>query len=105
MVKVEDIKNYLIVDTANQSDAFIQKLIDATVNQVKDYCNNSFVDGIPLSVEDIILQWVCMKYDTNTRLKMGKSSQSMGQLSISYNTEMPKEFKSILNLYRRVKML
>lgn len=105
MVSVQDIRDFLIVDTASQSDEFIQKLIDRTTHQVKDYCNNDFSEGIPLSVEDIIIQWVCVKYDTNTRLKVGKSSQSMGQLSISYNTELPKEFRSILNVHRKVKLL
>lgn len=102
MVSVEDIKEFLVVDTVEQSDAFIQKLIDRTTAQVKTYCNNQFADGIPVAVEDIIIQWVCIKYDINTRLKNGKSGQSMGQLSITYQTEIPKEFKSILNQYRRV---
>lgn len=105
MITVQDIRDYLIVDMANQPDEFVQKLIDRTTQQVKDYCNNPFSNGIPLSVEDIIIQWVCVKYDINTRLKMGKSSQGMGQLSISYQTEIPKEFRSILNLHRKVKLL
>lgn len=105
MVSVADIREFLLVDEAGQSDAFIQKLIDRTVAQVKTYCNNNFEDGLPIDIEDVVIQWVCMKYDVNTRLRNGKSSQGMGQMSISYMNEIPKEFKSILNQHRRLKTL
>lgn len=105
MISVQDIKEYLVVDAVTQPDEFIQRLIDRTTAQVKAYCTNDFEEGIPLAVEDVIIQWTCTKYDINTRLKNGKTSQGMGQLSISYQTEIPKEFKSILNMYRKVKTL
>lgn len=105
MVTIEDIKEYLILEAPGQTDEFIQKLIERCTAQVKTYCNQGFEEGLPVDIQDIIIQMVCIKVDPNTRLKNGKTSQSMGQLSISYQTEIPKEFKSILNQYRKVKIL
>ena len=70
---------------------------------VKDYCNNSFLDDddledLPGGVELFIEKGV--EYMSN---QQGKTSESLGDYSVSFDTNMPESLLKLLRPYRKVR--
>ena len=67
---------------------------------VKDYCNDTFDDGLPSGVVIFIDQ--AMTYLKN---KSGVQSEHLGDYSITLSLDFPESLKKLLVPYRRLRML
>ena len=67
---------------------------------VKDYCNDTFDDGLPSGVVIFIDQ--AMAYLKNTS---GVTSERLGDYSINLSIDFPESLKKLLVPYRRLRML
>lgn len=99
---LEDIKLLLNI-TDNSKDNLLNKLLTKSQNTVFEYCNNTFVDGTPQGVEDLIVELAIIRY--NKLGSEGLQSESYSGISQTFNQDIPQDIKSELNKYRRLKTL
>lgn len=90
--------------TTNKHDAYLHEMISLFVELAKEKCNNSFeVDGevqLPAGVK----LYVAKAIEFNMR-PVGLKDRTMGDVSYSYVTELPKSITDFLRPYKRVKFI
>jgi hypothetical protein len=96
MVTLESVKTALQIKT-NDHDQYLNELITLLTDYVKDYCNNPF-ETMPAGVELFIPK--AIDYLMN---KSGVSSETMGQVSYSYDLDFPASILRLLRPYKRLK--
>lgn len=89
-------------DADTTKDILIEMLIPVVEDFIKTYCNDDFdgdfPEGLKLAAVKII------QYELQ-KLSPGISSESIGNYSVNYSGEYPKEITSMLNHFRKVKFL
>lgn len=93
----ETIKNMLGIKSAKH-DSYLTEVIPLFIDHAKELCNNQFPEGIPSGVKLYVAKAV--------EFNMGSSTlkgRKMGDVSYSYDTELPKSITKLLAPYRRLK--
>lgn len=75
---------------------------DHLIEIAKDHCNNDFEDGLPSGV--VMFVDLGIKFFKNGL--SGKSSESLGDYSVTYNISedlLPKDMMALLRPYRRLR--
>lgn len=76
-----------------------QEIRDAYLDWIKGYCNNDFAKGVPGGV-GLALEKLVARHGQDSNI----SSEQVGDLSRSFfSDDVPKEIKSILRPYRRIR--
>jgi acetylornithine/succinyldiaminopimelate/putrescine aminotransferase len=100
---LQSVKNMLSIKTT-QHDTYLNEVIPLFIEQAKDYCNNSFlVDGteaLPAGVKLYVAKAIQFNM-TPSNLK----GRTMGEVSYSYETDLPRSITRLLAPYRRVKFI
>lgn len=98
---IADLKVLLdIADDDAQSISWITLQIDMVESDIKAYCRNTFLNDsgeyeFPTEFVSPLLKLVAIEY--RKRSFEGKNSESVGDYSVSFGTEMPKDIRRILN--------
>lgn len=79
-------------------DEWLSEFLPILEEWVKDYCNQSFKQGLPKAVELFIAQAVQFNMQP-----LSLKARSMGSVSYSYATEFPETMLSLLRPYRKVR--
>lgn len=96
---LEDIKTLLNI-TNTTKDKLLNLLIKQQTNFVLDYTNNTILN---INLENIVVQLVVIAYN---KIGMeGMSSTKFGDISYSFENEIPNPILLQLNKYRRIKTL
>jgi hypothetical protein len=70
---------------ANVPDERLQELINEAENEIREYCNHPYTDGLPLHYRKNIRKMV--EFDVNR--KTGLKSESLSRHSVGYSDEYP----------------
>ena len=68
-------------------DAWLELTIPIVEDEVKEYCNDEFLFGIPTSYKGVLADM--LKYRMDER--QGKTSESLSRHSTSFDTNYPKD--------------
>ncbi|WP_332238882.1 phage head-tail connector protein [Sporolactobacillus sp. KGMB 08714] len=99
MTALTDQVKALLGISDSSKDAYLNVFVPGTLQQVNDYCNQSFTeDDAPFAVVKFIAKSAELDM-SDVRLK----SRSMGNVSYSFNTELPDSVMSLLTPYRKVR--
>lgn len=79
------------------NDEVITFLIEVYRGRAEEYCNNIFAEDLPYTVQEFIAK--CIKLNPMDLLKQ----RSMGEVSYTYETDIPKSLFRSLNIYRRLR--
>lgn len=75
-----------------------QEVKAAYLEWIKAYCNNDFADGVPGSV-DVALEKLVARHGKDSSI----ASEQAGDLSRSFfDSDIPKDIKTLLRPYRRI---
>ena len=98
---LQNVKNMLQFNT-DKHDSYLLEVIPLFIDQAKEYCNNTFMkDGkeeLPSGVKLYIVK--AIEYNMKPVTLKGKT---MGEVSYSYETELPKSIMKYLAPYRKVR--
>lgn len=76
-----------------------QELKVIYLDWIKDYCNNDFAEGVPGGV-NLALEKLIARHGQDSNI----ASEQVGDLSRSFfDSDMPKDIKSLLRPYRKVR--
>lgn len=100
---LQSVKNMLSIKNT-QHDDYLTEVIPLFIEQAKDYCNNSFlVDGVeelPAGVKLYVAK--AIQFNMNPSNLKGRT---MGEVSYSYETDLPRSITRLLAPYRRVRFI
>jgi hypothetical protein len=100
---LQSVKNMLSIKNT-QHDDYLLEVIPLFIEQAKDYCNNSFlVDGaeeLPAGVKLYVAK--AIQFNMNPSNLKGRT---MGEVSYSYETDLPRSITRLLAPYRRVRFI
>jgi Phage gp6-like head-tail connector protein len=96
-VDKEAIKNMLGITTAKH-DNYLTEVIPLFIEHAEEICNNSFNGDLPAGVKLYVAKAIQFNM-TPSNLK----GRKMGEVSYSYETELPKSITKHLAPYRRVR--
>lgn len=102
---VEAIKGIMGISFEDDSkDAYIKTMLPLMIEAVMAETNNTFniqADGT-MRIPGGVKIYLAKAIERNT-MKTGLKSRSMGSVSYSYDTEIPKELMRLLTPYKKVK--
>jgi Phage gp6-like head-tail connector protein len=98
---ITTVKNMLQI-TTNQHDEYIAEMLPTFIEQAKDYCNNSFlvngVEVLPGGVKLYVAKAIEFSmHPSNLR------SRTMGEVSYTYEVDVPRSITKYLSPYRKVR--
>lgn len=100
---VQTLKTMLGI-TTDRHDAYLKEVIPLFIDFAKDYCNNRFlVDGaekLPAGVKLFVAKAIEFNMAPSNL-----SARSMGDVSYSYETELPESVLRHLKPYRRLRVV
>jgi Phage gp6-like head-tail connector protein len=98
---LQTVKNMLSIKTT-QHDDYLTEVIPLFIEQAKDYCNNSFlvngVEELPGGVKLYVAK--AIQFNMNPSNLKGRT---MGEVSYSYETNLPRSITRFLAPYRKVR--
>lgn len=100
---IEEVKRILGVPESNtRYDEYLTTVVPLFVEHVKAYCNRSFTDedgveDLPGGVKIAVAKWA----ESNMQ-KSGLRSRTTGQVSYTYDTDIPDSIRKMLAPYRRL---
>ncbi|MGF2618494.1 phage head-tail connector protein [Rossellomorea vietnamensis] len=102
MITVEDVKEYL----PQEQDALIQKTIDRVKKHLEGYTNNPELFAVEtVELDDVVLYLVLKRLNPDTKHSQGKTTESIGKVSFTFEKDLPQEIKFLLLKYQRVEIL
>jgi hypothetical protein len=96
---LQSVKNMLSIKNT-QHDDYLTEVIPLFIEQAKDYCNNSFDEELPAGVKLYVVKAIQFNM-TPSNLK----GRTMGEVSYSYETDLPRSITRLLAPYRRVRFI
>ncbi|MCM3108775.1 phage head-tail connector protein [Bacillus velezensis] len=100
---IQTIKNMLGIKT-DSHDAYLAEVLPLFIDQAKDWCNNSFtVNGeekLPAGVKLYVAKAI-----EHNMTPSNLSGRSMGDVSYSYETELPSSITELLAPYRKLRVI
>lgn len=97
--KVEILNNVKLL-TGEDNEPLLNLLINKAERTIKDFCN---ITEVTEEMQDILEDLVCYRYNKIGR--EGISGEGMGSSSINFNDGIPKEIKTRLYRYRRLRVI
>jgi len=100
---IEEVKKILGIPTSDtRHDQYLETVVPMFIDHAKAYCNRQFIDEsgneyLPGGVKVAVAKWV-----EHNMTKSGLRSRTMGQVSYTYETDMPKDIQKMLVPYRRL---
>lgn len=101
---IQDVKNMLShvpgMDT-NKHDAYLTTMVPLLLEHAGEYCNNSFdEESLPAGVK----LYVAKAVEFNMK-PANLKSRTMGEVSYTYDTELPKSIMKYLAPHRKVRFV
>ncbi|MGG3625529.1 phage head-tail connector protein [Bacillus gobiensis] len=97
---IQHVKKILGI-TTTKHDEYLSTVIPLFIEQASDYCNQSFDEkNLPGGVQLYLAKSI--------EFNMGSSTlkgRSMGNVSYSYNTELPESVTKLLRPYKRLRFV
>lgn len=93
----ETIKNMLGIKTAKH-DAYLTEVIPLFIDHAKELCNNQFEGDLPSGVKLYVAK--AIQFNMNPSNLKGRK---MGEVSYSYETDLPKSITKHLTPHKRVR--
>ncbi|SNR95525.1 hypothetical protein SAMN05446037_100269 [Anaerovirgula multivorans] len=81
-----------------------EQIKDALTDWVKDYCNNDFIEDEVEVLPGGVLLFLNQAVEF-TKKQTGITSESLGDYSVSFETDFPASMLKLLSPYKRVKFL
>ncbi|MBW3114192.1 phage head-tail connector protein [Bacillus sp. MCCB 382] len=100
---LQTLKNMMRIDTTDH-DEYLIEMLPVFIEQAKDYCNNSFM----VAGEEVLPSGVRLYVAKAIEFSMNPSnvkSYTMGQVSYSYETDVPRSITKYLAPYRKVRFV
>lgn len=100
---IQTVKKILGI-TTTKYDSYLDTVVPMFEEKIKQRANNRFVDDegnetLPLDLQHTLAKWV--QYDMT--VKAGLKSKTMGEVSYTFDTDMPDFVKKDIAPYRRVR--
>jgi hypothetical protein len=97
---IQQVKNILGI-TTDKHDTYLSMVIPLFVEQASDYCNQSFDEkNLPGGVQLYVAK--AIEFNMGSATIKGRS---MGNVSYSYNTELPESITKLLRPYRKLRFV
>ncbi|MFT0800368.1 phage head-tail connector protein [Bacillus swezeyi] len=100
---VQTIKTMLGIATSKH-DAYLEEVIPLFIEFAKDYCNNKFLVNEEEKLPAGVKLFVAKAIEFNMA-PSNLSARSMGDVSYSYETELPETVMRHLKPYRRLRVV
>lgn len=97
---ITTVKNILGI-TSNRHDAYLAEVVPLFLEIAQDRTNNTFLEGEEPAGVKIFVAKAC---EFNMH-QAGLQSRTMGEVSYSYETDLPKSVTKHLNPYKRVRFV
>jgi hypothetical protein len=95
---LQSVKNMLQLNT-DKHDSYLAEAIPLFIDQAQEYCNNTFVkDELPSGVKLYVVKAI-----EHNMQPVTLKGRTMGEVSYSFETELPKSIMKYLAPYRRVR--
>lgn len=95
-ITLEEAKVLLGINDTSKDD-WLNLTIPIVEDEIREYCNNDFLEDFPVSYKGVLIDMVKYRMDG----KQGKTSESLSRHSVTYDNNYPKELMK--KLKRRVK--
>ncbi|MGG3662096.1 phage head-tail connector protein [Bacillus gobiensis] len=97
---IQHVKKILGI-TTTKHDEYLSTVVPLFIEQASDYCNQSFDEkNLPSGVQIYVAKAIEFNIGS-TSLK----GRSMGNVSYSYNTELPESVTKLLRPYRKLRFI
>lgn len=102
-MEIEEVKRILgIPESDTRHDRYLETVVPLFVEHSKAYCNRPFTDeegkeDLPGGVRIAVAKWA-----ENNMRKSGLRARTMGEVSYTYDTDIPDSIRGMLVPYRRL---
>lgn len=102
-MEIEEVKRILGIPESNtRYDEYLTTVIPLFIDHARNYCNRPFTDedgkdDLPGGVRIAVAKWA-----QSNMQKPGLRSRTMGQVSYTYDTDIPDSIRRMLAPYRRL---
>ncbi|WP_438421640.1 phage head-tail connector protein [Bacillus siamensis] len=100
---IQTVKNMLGIKT-DSHDTYLAEVLPLFIDQAKDWCNNSFMvngdEKLPAGVKLYVAKAI-----EHNMTPSNLSGRSMGDVSYSYETELPSSITKLLAPYRKLRVI
>lgn len=94
---IQNVKNMLGINT-DKHDNYLAEVIPLFIEQAQEYCNNTFGEDLPAGVKLYVAKAV--QHNMNPS---NVKSRTMGNVSYSYELDLPKSITKYLAPYKKVR--
>lgn len=99
---LNEAKIYLKIDETDFSEDFnIQLMLDATEEQIKDFCHDTFAT-VPPGVKLAQLKWLQKEHTNQSQGSNGIQSENIAGQSTTYVQGIPEDIQDMLYKYKKV---
>lgn len=100
---IQTVKDILMI-TDSKYDVYLDTVVPIFEEKIKEWTNNRFKDSegnevLPINLQHTVAKWV--QHDMN--VKAGIKSRSMGEVSYTFDTDVPDFVKRDIAPYRRLR--